>query len=409
VPNTPPDITAEDPANQSVWILRNLTRVGVTITDYEGHPFNWTIHGNYIIANASNGASNGTYYADINATMPYNYQIFWYVNVTDGLDWRNKTYYFTTEHDIENPVINSVSIDPPISKRDRLVTITANITDNDRINRTFIIFPTLNWTYQMYMSAPNIFTYPSNYSILGNYVFYIATYDYADNAAFSSYYNFTIVTKELTITLYVLEYVNKLANNSLLVKITNSYTGRQMGNLSGNITFYLKDPNGTMILNATNPLEIAPGLYEQEFTIMGNLGTYLAWVLIDYNGSIYMDANVFEVRYDTYENVTELTSRMGDFIQLQQVDRWNSTQEIISHINLVSKGVGETQQKTKQAGITSELQASALGTLFQYLFTLLFTLGLFLASSFLYGRRKASKIAKKAANLPSTVVKRIRD
>ena len=407
--NTPPNITAEDPTNQSTWILRNITKVSVTIYDCEGHLFNWTIHGDYIITNTSNGASNGTFYADINATMPYNHLVHWYVNATDGFDWRNVTYYFTTEHDIENPVINWVTIYPPNAKKDKLVTITANITDNEGINHTYIVFPTLNWTYQMYMSSPNIFTYPSNYSILGTYVFYVETYDYAGNAAFSPYYNFTIVTKEVTITLYTLDYVQKLAKNKLLVKITDSFTGQQVGNLSGNITFFLKDPNGTLILNSTNPTEITSGIYEQEFNITGLLGTYLAWVLINYNGSTYMDANVFEVRYEGYENVSDLTTRMGDFEQIVHLEQWNGTQQIISHINLVSKNVGENTQNTEEAGIQTELQGAALGTIFQYIFTILFTLGFFLVSTFLYGRRKAAKVAKKVAKLPSTVVSRLRD
>jgi hypothetical protein len=96
--NHRPTLSNEIPQNGAIVGL-NQASVSITIHDPDGDPFNWYIHGPYVISAQQIGASNGTKTANLNIPLPPNTEIFWYVNVTDssgsGL-WTNATYHFTT-------------------------------------------------------------------------------------------------------------------------------------------------------------------------------------------------------------------------------------------------------------------------------------------------------------------------
>jgi len=102
--NQIPTQTDENPTDNSVNIPITQPTVSVTIEDADGDTFNWTIEGQYVTNTGADYDTNGTKSADLITPLPFNTNIIWYVNVTDGYSWSNATYDFTTRSQyIPNP------------------------------------------------------------------------------------------------------------------------------------------------------------------------------------------------------------------------------------------------------------------------------------------------------------------
>jgi hypothetical protein len=94
----PPAVTSLNPANGTSAVSVSLSVLSVTIEDADGDPFNWTITTSPNIGtNNGSAASNGTKTCNLTVSLTYSSTYTWYVKVTDGVHWTNKTYWFTTE------------------------------------------------------------------------------------------------------------------------------------------------------------------------------------------------------------------------------------------------------------------------------------------------------------------------
>ncbi|RKY68399.1 MAG: hypothetical protein DRQ24_11755, partial [Candidatus Latescibacterota bacterium] len=113
--NSVPSISNPSPGNNSVDVDITQSSVSVTITDIDGDTFNWTIETSPDVGNASgNNENNGTKICTLSTPLNYNATYTWYVNVTDGYDWTNKSFSFTTRSKIKpnhpsNITVTSVS------------------------------------------------------------------------------------------------------------------------------------------------------------------------------------------------------------------------------------------------------------------------------------------------------------
>ena len=94
--NNPPFLSNPNPADESLGISISFSSLSIMIQDPEGDHFNWMITTSPNVgSNTGTGASNGTKTCSISgltSSMTYT----WYVSVTDGFHWTNKTYIFTT-------------------------------------------------------------------------------------------------------------------------------------------------------------------------------------------------------------------------------------------------------------------------------------------------------------------------
>jgi hypothetical protein len=93
--NQAPVQSNEDPTDDSGNIDKSYSQVSIDINDAEGDSFDYTIEGEYLTNTDVAGATNGTFTASLSTPLPYDTDIVWYVNVTDGTDWTNATYNFT--------------------------------------------------------------------------------------------------------------------------------------------------------------------------------------------------------------------------------------------------------------------------------------------------------------------------
>jgi len=88
-------IASESPVNGATDEDVDISNVSVLI-NASGGSFNWTIEGSFLTNNNSDSDSNGTKTATIPAELDYDTTYTWYVNVTDGVTWCNKTFTFRT-------------------------------------------------------------------------------------------------------------------------------------------------------------------------------------------------------------------------------------------------------------------------------------------------------------------------
>ena len=102
--NNPPTIVDPFPENGAIVNL-SILGVQVIIEDPEGDKIDWTIETSPDTgSNSGYSESNGSKSCDISG-LRYSTQYFWFVNATDGIDWTNKTYHFTTENNVYIPTV----------------------------------------------------------------------------------------------------------------------------------------------------------------------------------------------------------------------------------------------------------------------------------------------------------------
>jgi len=95
--SNPPAFTNQSPANGQTDISVSLSVLHLTIQDFDGDTFNWTIITSPNVGNSSGfNANNGTKNCSIIVTLAYSTTYTWYVTAYDGVYWTNKTYSFTT-------------------------------------------------------------------------------------------------------------------------------------------------------------------------------------------------------------------------------------------------------------------------------------------------------------------------
>ncbi len=137
--NHVPVLSFENPTNGTSNVPVGTTLVNVTITDIDGDTLNWTIQSDI---GSDSGARdvNGSFNATITGNITYGIVYVWYVNVSDGTNWTNESFTFTTISNTlstissESPTNNSIGV--TISS----TTLSATINDLDG--------DTMSWTIE---------------------------------------------------------------------------------------------------------------------------------------------------------------------------------------------------------------------------------------------------------------------
>ena len=94
--NAPPTVSNPNPPDGATDIPTTLSQLSVTVEDPDGDLMNWTIETSPDVGSSSGtDDTNGTKTCSVSGLQPHT-TYTWYVNVTDGTSWTNKTYTFTT-------------------------------------------------------------------------------------------------------------------------------------------------------------------------------------------------------------------------------------------------------------------------------------------------------------------------
>jgi len=94
--NDPPTFSNQSPGNASVNIDVDLETVSLFISDPDGDSFSYSIEGEYIEDISENSVSNGTKTANLLTRLPFDTEIHWFVNASDGSYFVHADYVFTT-------------------------------------------------------------------------------------------------------------------------------------------------------------------------------------------------------------------------------------------------------------------------------------------------------------------------
>lgn len=103
--NNAPVLSNSDPSNSSLEVSVGLSTLSLTITDLEGDSINWSIETSPNIGNnAGNNDTNGSKTCSITGLV-FDNAYSWFVNASDGYNWTNNSYQFTTrgQYDPEVP------------------------------------------------------------------------------------------------------------------------------------------------------------------------------------------------------------------------------------------------------------------------------------------------------------------
>ena len=102
-----PVISNISPSDEAIDISATITELSFKLTDYQGDSMTYYVETIPDIGSGTATVGNGTYNLPVSGIM-YETSYTWYLNVTDGTNWNNETFTFTTR-----PIILLTNESPP--------------------------------------------------------------------------------------------------------------------------------------------------------------------------------------------------------------------------------------------------------------------------------------------------------
>jgi phage terminase large subunit-like protein len=160
--------------------------------------------------------------------------------------------------------------------------------------------------------------------------------------------------------LYTPTEVYEGTTNTLLIKALDQ-NGAPLDGRANDISCYLEDPSGTMILNGNHPAEQTSGIYIISFTAGQTTGICRCWATFVYNGTLTeMDAGLFTLNWDPYENISRLYERIGNIIYLEHWDNANISQQLVYDLQIQNNGITNISQQMAVTDSGTNLRQIAL-------------------------------------------------
>jgi len=280
------DITNPFPADGATNVPINISQLSAYISDPDGDLFDWQIwivtyvDGNgtqYGYSNNGSSETDGTKTCPITGNLEYGTTYTWYVNTTDGLDYSNRTFTFTTEYqnfppEISNRLpLNGAGVHSP-------VTLSAYISDpeNDVINVSFQYNNSGVWTeiYSWNNAASNQ-TFSYSWAVSNTIYYWRIVVDDGRNTNTSDVWSFTVTP---TNTAPYAPSNPTPANESTGIALTV------------NLTWSCTDPEGDAITynvyfgNTSTPSKVADNI-SHAWYVVDNLdfNTTYYWYIVAYD------------------------------------------------------------------------------------------------------------------------------
>jgi hypothetical protein len=178
----------------------------------------------------------------------------------------------------------------------------------------------------------------------------------------------------------------------LVIKLVNRNLGSPMTGMANNISCYIKYPDGTFLIDGTHPIQEVPGIYLLYFSVGEITGIYHCWTTCSYNANLtLMDAGLFTVKWDVYENVSRLYERIGGIIYLEHWENYNMTQQFAYALSLQDIKLQNISRTVQKTDFFSNLQQIAMNQAIGVLFWTVALTAFSILSAILYTRRRSRR------------------
>ncbi|NIA11512.1 MAG: hypothetical protein GWP10_17780 [Nitrospiraceae bacterium] len=286
--NTPPSITSPSPADGATNVPINISQLTAYISDADGDTFDWQI---WIITSVINGTNygyqgngtaetNGTKVCPITSNLDYGTTYTWYVNTTDGLDYSNTSYTFTTEYLNTPPTLSSRLPADGATDIHSPAPLSAYFSDAEGNNLNITFQQNNSGTYTDLYTYSNVAcnaTYSYNWTLsAGTYTWRIS-YNDGTNYVNSTDWTFTIAPGNSPPNA---PNTPSPANASINVSLTPT------------LTWNCTDPNGDPITydvyfgTTTSPSKVASNITSASYAPSTlNLSTTYYWKIVAYDNA----------------------------------------------------------------------------------------------------------------------------
>jgi len=371
------------------------------------HTVDDTINGSYVNTTQWTLVSNTINGSYVNTSIPLTWQTVddtingSYIN-TSLFNWQTVDSTINGSYVNHNLTIKDINITPPTFLPTAFVNVTCRIPSGNNITVATINFTSYPCpTFNLIEMSDDWYYYNVSYSMYGNYTFYLyAKDDSSDTAQTAVYYfsssmpaagggGYADMIKLFVPTDSVIENTTSL----IAMKTIDPATGKPTTGQEANIHCYIYYPNGTAMINGSHPYEYKTGLYVHNFTTKV-LGHYLAYVTYTYGDNTYSDAGVFTVRWDRYQNYSDMQDSIDRLIVSGNLGRQNQSQVITYHLNEQGLILSELQQEVGKTDLQNSLRDKAVGELFQAIFSILVLVIIFVVGGLMLGRRRTKKWMK---------------
>jgi len=196
----------------------------------------------------------------------------------------------------------------------------------------------------------------------------------------------------------------------LLIKALDE-NGTPESGVANNISCYIRYPDGTMLVNGEHPVENVPGIYVLEFSTAETMGIYYSWATWSTANKTFIDAGLFTVKWDVYQNVSRLYERIGNIIYLGHWENNNMTQQFAYALAMHATILQNISRQSQQTDVVSNLQQIALSQAISVIFWVIILITFGVLSAIFYTRRKGKKLREEevraAGNVPQAIVEKV--
>jgi len=180
---------------------------------------------------------------------------------------------------------------------------------------------------------------------------------------------------------------------NFLISVANPSTELPQTGKANDILFYASYVNGTIIVNGEHPDELGYGLYTYSFPL-DDIGDYIAWATVDFGGQSYMDAKIFRVKWDIYNNFSRLSENIGDIIYMLNWNEQNSTRMITYRITAQDLKLDDLKISLEEKTMVDRLTDAATQSLFETIISICILIVLLTIGGLVYGQRRTRRIMR---------------
>lgn len=191
-----------------------------------------------------------------------------------------------------------------------------------------------------------------------------------------------------------------------LIKLINPDTGNPKTGSRLDIDVNIAYINGTSIVSEAHPDEMGNGLYLYEIDYDIGVDDFIAWATYDYDGTEYMDAQIFKVKWNVYNNFSRLTERVGEVIYLFQYGQQNQTRMLSYKINQIQTGMNDITVEVEEQTLGQRLTNIAIDSVLQVLLMTSILTIILVLGGLIWGQRKTRRLVR-TATVPANAAQKI--